>query len=435
MAAPERTARLKNLAKVFFILFFVWILLVAAWANIHLEMIQAKSPRNFPFGVFLDSNGAPYTQDFSYNVLFLKGIREGIVSRPYVLENQEKLMRHMAPNLNFGLSHAYSPVTFVLLFPLLGLPGQNIYLIYTILGATGTLFLLYFYLLPKVESPVQLYAMALAVIGVCLTAAFATGQSTLITTPALAALWALLQKKAPNALTRDILIAFLFWVLCLKPNVAMIPLFLLLGAQSWRALSIAVLLLLFTWTATAGYYGGWWQGLEDYFALLSQYEPVRFPAFIRRGDDSAIVHFLSKYDPSLSHHLFLLDRALFITVNLGLVLARWFGRITASEHFQGAIWAFLLVSPYLLGSEYWIVVLLIVEGSFFAVNRPFSAAFKLFLLGGMVYFRLGVNAPVDFSFPCKWLLFFWIVTQALLERFHRKEWSVLEPRLTKNPVS
>jgi hypothetical protein len=435
MAAPEKTARLKGLSKVFFISFFVWILLVTAWANLHLGMMQSRSPQSLPFGVFLDSNGVFYAQDFSYNVLFLKGVKERIVSDPYVPENQEKLMRHMAPSLNSGLGHAYSPVAFVLLLPILDLPGQTIYLIYTILGAAGTLLLLYFYLLPRAESQVQLYAIAMGVIGVCLTAAFATGQSTLITTPTLAAFWALLRKKAPANPVRDSLIAFFFWVLCLKPNVAMIPFFLLLGARNWRALGIGAILLLLTWTATAGYYGGWWTGLQDYLTLLSRYEAAHFPAFIRRDDDSAITHFLSAYDHSLPHHLFVLNRTLFTTVNLALILARWCGRITASEHFQGAVWAFLLVSPYLLGSEYWVLVLLITEGSFFAVNTPFSAALKLFLLFGIVYLRLGVNSPVDFNFPCKWLLFFWIATKALLERLRREEWPGSEPQPAENPVS
>lgn len=422
---------LKGLSRVIYISLFLWFLLVVGWSNIHLRLLQAGSPRDLPFGVFLNSDGTMFVQDFSYNVLYLKGIGEQRVSRPYLLENQEKLMRQVVPGLQSGMTHAYSPVAFVLVRPFLGLSGDKIYLIYTVLGAVASLCLLYFYLLPRVQSIFQLYAIAAAVTGVCLTAAFATGQSTLITTPVLGALWALLQKtNSPASLTRDSLLALLFWFLCLKPSVALVAFFPLLGVRNWRALGISAALLLVTWTATAGYYGGWWPGLRDYYALLSQYNPSDFPPFLRRGDDSAINHFLSVHAPALTSHLFVLNRTLFLVMNLALIVARWGGRITASEHFQGAVWAFLLFSPYLLGSEYWIMVLLVVEGPFFSADALVPATLKFLLLFGILDLRSGVNASMDFSFPCKWLLFLWVVVAAILERFRQKEWFGQEEALS-----
>jgi hypothetical protein len=91
-------------------------------------------------------------------------------------------------------------------------------------------------------------------------------------------------------------------------------------------------------------------------------------------------------------------------------------RISASEQFQGTVWAFLLFSPYLLPSENWIICLLVVEGSFFQSRNPAAIAGKLLLLCGVLNLRSGMA----FSWPAdaylKWLLFAWIVVEWLLAR-------------------
>lgn len=401
---------LRRLSKIVFALAAVWIVAVVAWANYLLASYHADSPQ-LPFGVHTDASHSFYVQDFSYHMIFLKGLREHIVAEPYRLEQQETLMRHMIPGLPAGMSHGYSPVLLVLMWPLLGLSGHQMYVTYTILGGVATLLLVGFYLLPRVTSGLQFCAIATCVMGVCLAAAYVTGQSTLVTTPLLALFWALLQNPPSHrSLSHDIALAVIFWVLCVKPNVAMIPFFLLLGGREWRALAVALLLLLATWTATANFYGGWWTGLRDYAQLLSYYHPADFPPFFRRDLESPLVF-----------SLFPLNNALFIGVNVALVGARWAGRVTPSEHFQATIWALLLLSPYLLASEHWALVLLVVEGTFFATSTPITAVMKLLLIFGVLYFRYKLNSPVELSIPCKWILFLWILSFTIEQRMKRGE--------------
>jgi hypothetical protein len=80
------------------------------------------------------------------------------------------------------------------------------------------------------------------------------------------------------------------------------------------------------------------------------------------------------------------------------------------------VWAFLLLSPYLLPSENWIVVLLVVEGSFFQSNNLALLAGKLLLLAAMLDLRSGVTFSWPVDAYLKWLLFAWIVTEWLLGR-------------------
>ncbi len=408
---PEINSSVNRLSRPFFILLCViWTSLVI-WTNLSLTAMQAKTRApNLPFGVVSFSDGAVFAQDFAYNRLFLLGVQERLVSHPYRLEDQEKLMRRMLPEGKSGMTHAYSPVAFVLALPLLAISSYHAYLLYTILGAAGVLLLFYFHLLPRVESPLQIYAFLVCSISVCVMAGLIVGQSALISTTLLGALWCLLKRSENSrSVVTDFLIAALFWALCFKPSVAIIPLALLLGARAWRPLGLGLLLLLVTWLCVANYYGGWWAGLRDYQFLLNHYDNADFTPFLQRGYETEA--------QKLSTRLwFSLDRGLVLTSCALLILLRWVRRISASEQFQGTVWAFLLFSPYLLPSENWIICLLVVEGSFFQSRNPAAIAGKLLLLCGVLNLRSGMA----FSWPAdaylKWLLFAWIVVEWLLAR-------------------
>jgi hypothetical protein len=184
---------------------------------------------------------------------------------------------------------------------------------------------------------------------------------------------------------------------------------LLLGARAWRPLAISAVLLLTTWTAVCGHYGGWLTGLRDYSQFLNHYNNAEMSPFLRRGDETAAGYELTRI-------LFSLDRALLLGLSAALVVLRWLGRISASELFLGLGWAFLLFSPYLLPSELWLLCLLVVEGPFFRAQAWPPAAAKLLLLAAVLDLRDGLFLPIDVNFPLKCLLAAWILWDALRER-------------------
>jgi hypothetical protein len=318
------------------------------------------------------------------------------------------LMRQLLPESISGLSHAYSPIAFVLALPLLAVSGAPSYFLYTAGCGLAILLLFYFDVLPRTVHPVQLIALGLGMCSACIALSFVLGQSSLITVPLLGAFWCVLRRRTANpAPGLDLLIAALFWALCLKPSVAVIPLTLLLGARAWRALAFGVILLLGTWSLLASFYGGWWTGLMDYQKLLNHYNNADFTPFMQRGQ-------LTAGDRALTLYLFSFDRAVVLLLIPALVFLRWSGRLTASGQFQGAVWSFLLFSPYLLPSEDWILCLLVVEGSFFREGNWLSAAGKLLLLAGIMDLRFGLPMPGATHFALKAFLAAWILAAWIL---------------------
>jgi hypothetical protein len=325
------------------------------------------------------------------------------------MADQEKLMRRILPFGTSGMTHAYSPVAFVLAQPLLALPGRERYLAYTVLCAAGIVLLFHFCLLPRMEAPGQLWALAICLTSVCVLLAFEVGQSVLITTTLLGFLWALLRdRKRPSSGT-DWALAILFWALCLKPNVTIVPAMLLLGARAWRPLLLGIALLLVTWTFTANDYGGWWTGLRDYAHLLNHYHGDAMTTFMQRGVVPKT--WGETIDPRFPSHLFLAERTLILALSLGLLLLRWLDRITASEHFQAMIGTFLLFSPYLLPSEDWILCLLVVEGSFFKTGSRPALLARLLILAGIMNLRSGLPFPIDLNYPLRALFFGWMLLE------------------------
>lgn len=410
---------MKGLRKPVFLLLCVWFVFLVVAVNMILAKLQAASLPGLPFGIS-SSNGSIYAQDFSYNMLYFHGIRDRLVSRPYRLEDQETMMRHILPGITSGMSHAYSPVAFVLVQPLLEVSGRNAYLIYTILDAIATLLLFYFYLLPRAQVPLQLYALTICAVSVWVVTTFAVGQSPLITTALLAGFWCLLSRRETSpSWFDDLCIAAFFWGLCLKPSVAILPVMLLLGAKAWRPLIIGAGLLLITWTGLAGFYGGWLTGLQDYLYLLNHYHNADFTPFMQRFSESAEGKWLSAF-------WFSVDRDLVLVLSLTLLALRWTQRITGSELFQGLVWIFLLFSPYLLPSENWILCLLVVEGTFFRSKNSLSGYAKLLLLMGIFDLRAELTFPTQVDYPLKCVLFTWILIEFL---WNRKAAPEAEPEL------
>ena len=63
------------------------------------------------------------------------------------------------------------------------------------------------------------------------------------------------------------------------------------------------------------------------------------------------------------------------------------------------LWAFVLFSPYLLTSEYWILILLVVEGSFFKSGTTLSGWIKWALMFIIFNVRTNVGLTDRLAFP------------------------------------
>ncbi len=406
---PKWLPRLSGLSRFAFICLCVAMVLMVAWVNLDLRGMQARSG-GLPFGVFSLPDGSVLTQDFAYNRLFLKGIQEHVAANPYRLADQEKIVRHMVPDGKTGMTHAYSPVAFVLMQPLLAVDGGTAYLLYTSLCAVGILLLFYFCLLPAVETPSQLYALMICSVSICVLAAFTVGQSALVTTTFIGIFWCLLKRReVDGSLLNDVALAVLFWAVCLKPSLAIIPGALLLGARAWRPLAVGAVMLLVTWVSCAGYYGGLVTGLSDYLYLLNHYNNADFTPFLQRGYETEAQKHVTRV-------LFSLDRGLITGSCLIFLVLRWTRFITGSEQFQATVWAFLLISPYLLPSENWIMCLLVVEGAFFKSRNLVLIVGKLLLLAAVLDLRSGVTSSLAVDSYLKWFLLAWIVAEWAMER-------------------
>ncbi len=368
---------------------------------------QKPSRENTPFGVFITLGGGLFVQDFCYNMLFLRGIHDRLVARPYSMDGQAQMARKILPESGSGLHHAYSPVSFVLTLLLPYVSNFQAYLVYFIITCGGILMLTYFYLLPNVTHPLQAWALAVTLPSICTTTALAIGQTAMLTTVLIGAFWILLQRRSDvshGLLAIDFALASIFWAVCFKPSIAIVPFFLLLGAQSWRALIFGFGLLLITWTLVSGYYGGWWTGLEDYSFLVSHYNHGLIPPFDAAG------HLAYIERPGIAQ-TFAFNRTMLALSCAILVVLRWTQRLTLSEMFQLLVWIFVLFSPYLLASEDWILCLLIVEGFFFTSRNVLAAVIKLLLLAAIFNLRSNVGLSESFNFPAALILFLWLVLE------------------------
>jgi len=404
---------LKRFALIILGLFF---LALIAFLNRPGSDLQSYKQAGLPFGCIPSPNGGYAVQDFAYNLMYLRGIDEHVVAHPYRQTDQETLIHHALPTAGSGMCHAYSPVALVLVQPFLALPPPLAYVAFSLLAALGFLLLYALDLLPRAVDRLQLYLLLVCAVNITTVTAFAVGQSALVTTPLLAAVWFLLRRSGREPWTVFAL-AFLTWALCMKPSIAVIPVALLIGARAWSALGLTALLLAITWAALGSLYGGWVSGLRDYSYLIGHYyESAMIPfmrdVFTRHGDTGANAYFSTLF-PGHSALFFTASRVLFLGSTLLLLTLRWMGRLTGSQHFRGMIWTFLMLCPYLLPSEDCVLCLLIVEGGFFRSRNIWRDGALLVLMLAIMNLRAGLTFPGQINFPLKCALLVWMTVEAI----------------------
>jgi hypothetical protein len=371
------------------------------------EALQKTGGKAYPFGIFMTRDGGFFLQDFSYNMLFLRGIHERLVDRPYSMQGQVEMVRKLLPEARSGLHHAYSPVAFVLTLLLPYVSNFQAYVVYFVITVSAILMLTYFYLLPHTNHPLQIAALAVTLPSFCTLTALAVGQTAMLTTALLGSFWILLRRRSQvqhGLIGMDFALALIFWTICFKPSVAVVPFVLMIGAKSLRALFLGLGLLLATWNMLASFYGGWWTGLLDYLFLLNHYNSGHIPPF----DNFGKLAFVESADEGRLSAFF---RAMLAISCTTLVVLRWYRLLTLSEMFQLLVWVFLLFSPYVLRSEDWILCLLIVEGFFFKTGNWAAAMGKVFLLAVVFNMRINVGLPEYYNYPAVLALFVWLVIE------------------------
>jgi hypothetical protein len=394
---------------VLFILAFCFLALIT-WLNRPGSDLQSYKQAGLPFGCIPSPQGGYAVQDFAYNLMYLRGISARVVAHPYRQEDQVTLIRHALPTASSGMCHAYSPVALVLAQPFLALPPPLAYLAFCLLAAVGLLLLYGLDLLPRADR-LQVYLLVICAVSITTAAAFAVGQTALVTTPLLGMTWWLLRRE-PGGAWRTFALVLLAWMLCMKPSLAIVPVALLLGARAWRELALLALMLAATWAALGPLYGGWIDGLGDYTALLGHYDeadmvPFMRDVFTRHGDTGANAFFSTLY-PGHSTAFFAASRILFLGTTALLLALRWAGRIGASQHFRGMIWNFLMLCPYLLPSEDTILALVIVEGDFFRARGAIRNVALVLLMLAIMNLRAGLTFPTQINFPLKCALLVWM---------------------------
>jgi hypothetical protein len=385
-------------------------LALIAWLNRPGSQLQSYRQAGLPFGCIPSPQGGYAVQDFAYNLMYLRGISARVVAHPYRQEDQVTLIHHALPTASSGMCHAYSPVALVLAQPFLALPPPLAYLAFCFLAAAGLLLLDGFDLLPRADR-LQVYLLVICAISITTATAFAVGQTALITTPLLGAIWWLLRRETRGP-WYTFALALLAWALCLKPSLAIIPVALLLGARAWRELALLALMLAATWAALGPLYGGWIDGLRDYSTLIGHYYeagmvPFMRDVFTRHGDTGANAFFSTLF-PGHSTAFFTASRILFLGTTALLLALRWAGRIGASQQFRGMIWNFLMLCPYLLPSEDTILALVVVEGDFFRARGAIRNIALVLLMLAIMNLRAGLTFPGQINFPLKCALLVWM---------------------------
>jgi cbb3-type cytochrome oxidase subunit 3 len=413
MIRGESHSAITRFTLVILALFFIALI---AWLNRPGSDLQSYRAAHLPFGCIPSPQGGYAVQDFAYNLMYLRGIEERVVAHPYRQADQETLIHHALPTASSGMCHAYSPVALVVAAPFLALPPPLAYVAFSLLAALGLVLLYGLDLLPRAVDGLQLYLLIVCAVNITVVTAFAVGQSALLTTSLIGAVWFLLRREK-RELGSIVLLAFLTWVLCLKPSIALIPLALLAGARAWSALGLTALLLAVTWAALGPLYGGWWNGLHDYANLLGHYyEDAMIPfmrdVFTRHPDTGANAYFSTLF-PGHTALFFTASRFLFMGATALLLALRWMGRLTSSQQFRGMIWTFLMLCPYLLPSEDCILCLLIVEGGFFRSRNLLRDGALVLLMLAIMNLRAGLTFPGQINFPLKCALLAWMAVEAV----------------------
>ena len=395
-----------------------FLLAFVAWVNRPGSDLQSYKQAGLPFGCIPSPQGGYAVQDFAYNLMYLRGISDRVVTHPYRQEDQVKLIHHALPTASSGMCHAYSPVALVLAQPFIALPPPVAYVAFSVLAAGSLLALYGLDLLPRADR-LQVYLLVICAISVTSATAFAVGQTALVTTPLIGAVWWLLRRESPSA-WRALALAGLTWAVCLKPSLAMIPVALLLGARAWSELALLGVMLAVTWAALGPLYGGWIDGLRDYQSLLNHYNEAGMDPFMRdvftRHGDTGLNAFLSTLFPGRSALFFRVSRALFLGTTVLLLGLRWAGRLDDSQQFRGMIWTFLMLCPYLLPSEDTILALVIMEGDFFRARGVARNLALVMLMLALMNLRAGLTFPGQINFPLKCALLAWMGVETWMRR-------------------
>jgi cbb3-type cytochrome oxidase subunit 3 len=411
---PDPRATHAGLARFALIILAIFFVAVIAWINRPGSDLQLYKQAGLPFGCIPSPHGGYGVQDFAYNLMYLRSIGDRVVAHPYRQADQQTLILHALPTASSGMAHAYSPVAYVLAQPLLALSPPTAYIAFSVLAALATLLLYRVDLFPRADR-LQFYLLIICAISLTEVAAFAVGQTALVTTPLIGAAWWLLRREKRGT-SNVLLLALITWALCMKPSIALIPVALLLGARAWSALAVTAFLLAATWAAVGPLYGGWWSGLVDYDNLLHHYyEDAMIPfmrdVFTRHSDTGANAFFDTPF-PGHNAFFFTASRWLYLATIALLLALRWAGRLTPSQHFCGMIWTFLMLCPYLLPSEDTIVCLLIVEGGFFRSRGLWRNVAVLLMVLGIMNLRDGLTFPGQINFPLKCVLLAWMAVEA-----------------------
>lgn len=389
------------------------------------ETQTTSDGRQLPFGVGAITGGHNIrVQDFAINLNYLRQVSLRLCPHPYRLADQEEIIKHWIPFAMSGMPHGYSPVALVVAYPLLQLPERLAFQLFDFLNVVLLVVLTACYLLPRISNGAQGAAVLASFLGYSLANTIYMGQTSVGTTCTLALGMVLLHRREEKAAGwgLDIALALILWVLAAKPSIAIVLATLLLGSRAWRALTICAFFLLATWLALSSWYGGIWSGLQDYFWLLNHYCRDDMTPFMQRGMNPAfstnLNAFLTINFPALGETSFTLSRFLVLGGLLLLIALRWMKLLTLSGQFQGALWIFLLFSPYIAAPEDWVICLLAVEGIFF---RPgWLAVFKVVLVFLIVNLQIGLLTHEPWFFPAKLTLAVWWLADAWLPEIRRR---------------
>ncbi|MEM1060264.1 MAG: glycosyltransferase family 87 protein [Verrucomicrobiota bacterium] len=331
---------------------------------------QAQS--GAPFGVFSwDEPDSPIAiVDFPTHLNFTRHFWAGEPPRPYTMEAQQAMVRAWVPNAGHGMPFAYSPVAVLLAAPMTLLPTGLAYLLWGLANAAAATLVWRCYLAPRVR---DLPGLILALAGTLSLSFFSTliiGQTSILTTVAIAGIWALLwdfarQEWRPLELRGSLLAGGLLFLVASKPSVAIAAGFLLLGARAWRALGVAAALCLATSLAMSPVLGGFPQWIGDYVALLGGYNQEQIGDFMRPGIPpqilTSLLGFLDQAGPGSPARNAAVCQVLWLGGSLllcGLVLTR---RLPPGAYFRLTLVWFLIFCPHVSATEDWLLVLAVVE--------------------------------------------------------------------------
>jgi hypothetical protein len=232
-------------------------------------------------------------QDFTSHFNVVRQIWRQVTPRPYPPEGQRALYSAwLGETPPAGLIYGYSPTLLLLLAPLLSLSSFTAYLAYGLANAIAAGLLVYGLIGPRSrQQPWQWVAVLLCFFSVAFFSVFQFGQTVVLTTAALGAIWALLydpstQQWRASRWRGDLALSLLLWALSAKPNIAIFSGVLLVAAFRWRALALTACWCVLTTLVTAPYLGGWPVWWQDYLRLLSLYhDPAVQTSFLSWSSD------------------------------------------------------------------------------------------------------------------------------------------------------